>query len=81
MKFSQLTPRQQAIAALEAVRRTSAGSRMRQLDAEALQHAASLIELFIAPEPNDKHQREFVGPRDYFDTLALTTQEGRLNAD
>ena len=73
MKFSQLTPRQQAIAALEAVRRTSAGSRMRQLDADALQHAASLIELFIAPEPNDL-RTELVGPPDIFDHLA--TQKG-----
>ena len=73
MKFSQLTPRQQATAALEAVRRASAGSRMRQLDAEALQHAASLIELFIAPEPNSL-RTELAGPPDIFDHLA--TQKG-----
>lgn len=71
MKFSQLTPRQQATAALEAVRRASAGSRMRQLDAEALQHAASILELFIPPMVDyDKREREFVGPRDLFDHWA-----------
>ena len=72
-KFLHLTNNQKNAAARDAVLRVLAGSRMRQLDAEALQHAASLIELFIAPEPNDL-RTELVGPPDIFDHLA--TQNG-----
>ena len=81
-KFSQLTSSQQTAAALEAVRRAIAGVRMREHDAEALQHAASILGLFIVPETNDL-KTEFVGPRDFFDTLAMQpnkTPEGRPNA-
>ena len=69
-KFSQLTSSQQTAAALEAVRRAIAGNRMRENDAEALQHAASILELFIVPEL-DGLKTELVGPRDFFDTLAM----------
>ena len=68
-KFSQLTSSQQTAAALEAVRRAIAGVRMRENDAEALQHAASILELFIVPEP-DGLKTELVGPRDLFDHWA-----------
>ena len=83
-KFSQLTSSQQTAAALEAVRRAIAGARMREHDAEALQHAASILELFIVPKVDyDEREREYVGPRDFFDTLAMQpnkTPEGRPNA-
>ena len=82
-KFSQLTSSQQTAAALEAVRRAIAGARMRENDAEALQHAASILELFIVPETNEL-KTEFVGPRDFLDHLAMLpnkTPEGRHDAD
>ena len=79
-KFSQLTSSQQTAAALEAVRRAIAGVRMREHDAEALKHAASILELFIVPEVDyDKREREFVGPRDLFGHWA--TLKGGADAD
>ena len=72
-KFSQLTSSQQTAAALEAVRRAIAGVRMREHDAEALKHAASILELFIVPEP-DGLKTELVGPPTLFDHWA--TLEG-----
>ena len=83
-KFIHLKNSEKNAAARDAIHRVLSGARMREHDAEALQHAASILELFIVPEVDyDKREREFVGPRDFFDTLAMQpnkTPEGRPNA-
>ena len=68
-KFIHLKNSQKNAAARDAVLRAMAGVRMRENDADALQHAASILELFIAPETNDL-KTEFVGPHDLFDHWA-----------
>ena len=70
-KFIHLKNSEKNAAARDAIHRVLSGVRMRENDAEALQHAASILELFIAPEVDyDKREREFVGPRDLFDHWA-----------
>ena len=68
-KFIHLKNSEKNAAARDAVLRAMAGVRMRENDAEALQHAASILELFIVPEP-DGLKTELVGPRDFLDHLA-----------
>ena len=68
-KFIHLKNSEKNAAARDAIHRVLSGVRMRENDAEALQHAASILELFIVPETNEL-KTEFVGPRDLFDHWA-----------
>ena len=77
-KFIHLKNSEKNAAARDAVLRAVAGVRMRENDAEALQHAASILELFIVPEP-DGLKTELVGPPTLFDHWA--TLEGGADAD
>ena len=77
-KFIHLKNSEKNAAARDAIHRVLSGARMREHDAEALQHAASILELFIVPEP-DGLKTELVGPPTLFDHWA--TLEGGADAD